>query len=134
MDIDGLPGSRRREQADRRQNLGPPLTVRILRAAILAAAVIAAGCGSPIKCDSHPMMDVTVPIAALPDPADAGAADGGIQDLVDACQMLRGSGACVTLCQLAVGPENSRYIHTCELTTADGGVAVHAIASGSCAV
>jgi hypothetical protein len=45
-----------------------------------------------------------------------------------------GCGACVTLCQLAVGPEDRMYIHNCELTTADGGDAIHVTASGSCGV
>jgi hypothetical protein len=54
--------------------------------------------------------------------------------LVDACQTTTGYGACRMLCELVVGPENRMFIHTCELTTADGGVAVHVTASGYCAV
>jgi hypothetical protein len=80
------------------------------------------------------MTDKTVPVSALPEPKDAGSADGGVQGLIDACQGTGGYSACRMLCELVVGPENSRFIHWCELTTADGGAAIHVIAGGYCAV
>jgi hypothetical protein len=97
-------------------------------------AITATGCGTPNDCHSFPMTDVTVPIASLPQPTDAGSADGGVQNLVDACQAPSGYSACLMLCDLVVGRENRMFIHMCELTTGDGGVAVHVTASGYCGV
>jgi hypothetical protein len=111
----------------------PDRAVAVL--AFCFTAITATGCGNPIACYSYPMTDVTVPVAALPEPADAGSADGGVQGLVDACQTTPSPyGACRMLCELVVGPKNSMFIRTCELTTADGGAAVHVIAAGYCAV
>jgi hypothetical protein len=79
---------------------------------VLAAPMVVAGCGNPVDCHSHPMTDVTIPVTALPDPTDGGSADGGTQELVDGCQTTRSD---------------------C-LTTGDGGLALHIVYSGYCAV
>ena len=79
------------------------------------------------------MTDLTIPVTALPDPTDGGSADGGTQELVDGCQTTRSD--CLTLCQRAIGPDYQTYnILTCELTTGDGGLALHIVYSGYCAV
>jgi len=102
--------------------------------AFCLTAVTATGCMGN-ACYSFPMTDKTVPVSALPEPKDAGSTDGGVQGLIDACQTTPGRyGPCLTLCELVVGPENRMFIRTCELTTADGGAAIHVTAGGYCAV
>ena len=99
-------------------------------AAILAASMIVAGCGNPSVCHSHPTTEVTVPVAL---PTDGGPADAGTQELVDGCHAMPDH--CLPLCQRVIGPDYQTYtVLTCELTSADGGLALHVIYGGYCAV
>jgi len=113
-------------------NAQRPATVGLLSTAIVAGSILVAGCGNPVDCHSHPMTDATIPVATLPDPTDGGSGDGGTQQLVEGCQTMQSD--CLKLCQRVIGPDYQTYaILTCELITADGGLALHVVYSGYCA-
>ena len=102
--------------------------VVFLSVVVLAAAMVTPACFSGYSCDRS-QTELTIPVSALWDPADGGAADGGVQDLVSRCQA--SATDCLPLCQRAT---NSGYLYfnTCELVSTDAGLAVHVVYPTPC--
>jgi hypothetical protein len=74
-------------------------------------------------------MEKTIPVASLPDGADAGAGQT-TAELVSLCQA--SADQCLMLCWRAVG--SGHYYPTCELVGTDAGLAVHVIYGSFCPV
>ena len=96
--------------------------------AVLLAAIVVTSCGGPSCPPSNPM-EKTIPVASLPDGADAGAGQT-TAELVSRCQA--SADQCVMLCWRAVG--YGYYYATCELVGTDAGLAVHVVYGRFCPV
>jgi len=94
---------------------------------IFLAAIVVSDCGS--GCPPSNQMEKTIPVASLPDGADAGAGQT-TAELVSRCQA--SADQCATLCWRAVG--YGYYYSTCEVVGTDGGLAVHVVYSTLCPV
>ena len=96
--------------------------------AALLATIVLTSCGG-LNCPPSNQTEKTIPIASLPDGADAGAGQTS-PELVSRCQA--SADQCFMLCWRAVG--YGYYYATCELVGTDAGLAVHVVYNTPCPV